>query len=98
MLRHRCRFRSRSSSTGSSQGDDGTKLSQVGLLAPDSTLTEREVQVARLTLRGAETSEIAARLYVSGGTVRNHQSSIIAKTGARNRFEAARVAEENGWL
>ena len=73
-------------------------MSQVGLLAPDSTLTEREVQVARLTLRGAETSEIAARLHVSGGTVRNHQSSIIAKTGARNRFEAARVAEENGWL
>jgi two-component system response regulator DesR len=37
-------------------------------------------------------------LHLSAGTVRNHLSSAIGKTGARNRADAARIAEENGWL
>ena len=40
----------------------------------------------------------AAALYLSEGTVRNYLSSCIQKTGARNRAEALRVAEERGWL
>ena len=47
---------------------------------------------------GATVAEIARRLFLSEGTVRNYLSSAIGKTGARTRVEAARVAEEKGWL
>jgi two-component system, NarL family, response regulator DesR len=43
-------------------------------------------------------AEIAARLFLSEGTVRNHLSSAIQKLGARNRIEAVRIAERNGRL
>ena len=43
-------------------------------------------------------ADIAAKLFLSEGTVRNHLSSAISKTGVRNRVEALRVAEERGWL
>ena len=43
-------------------------------------------------------SEIAAKLYLSEGTVRNYLSACIQKTGARNRTEALHIAEERGWL
>ena len=43
-------------------------------------------------------ADIAGRLYLSEGTVRNHLSAAIRKTGARNRAEAARIAEAKGWL
>ncbi len=68
------------------------------LLSADSPLTPREVEVAREALSGADTRSIAAALHLSPGTVRNHVSSIIAKTQASNRFEAARRARDNGWL
>jgi two-component system response regulator DesR len=42
--------------------------------------------------------DIAARLYLSEGTVRNYLSTAIKKLGARNRVEAARLAERKGWL
>jgi two-component system response regulator DesR len=41
---------------------------------------------------------IAAAVFLSEGTVRNHQSSAIGKTGAVNRAEAARIADSHGWL
>ena len=47
---------------------------------------------------GATVADIAGRLFLSEGTVRNYLSSAIGKTGARTRVEAARVAEEKGWL
>jgi two-component system, NarL family, response regulator DesR len=47
---------------------------------------------------GATAPEIAGRPHLSEGTVRNHLSSAIQQTGARNRVEAAGVATENGWL
>jgi two-component system response regulator DesR len=47
---------------------------------------------------GATIAEIAGSLFLSEGTVRNYLSSCIQKTGARNRTEARRVAEEHGWL
>jgi len=61
-------------------------------------LTRREREVLAAALDGASIAEIAARLYLSEGTVRNHLSIAIQKVGARNRIEAARLAEQKGWL
>jgi two-component system response regulator DesR len=47
---------------------------------------------------GAGIAQIAGRLYLSEGTVRNYLSSCIQKTGARNRTEAQRIAQQRGWL
>jgi len=63
-----------------------------------SPLSDRERQVLAATDRGADVSEIARTLFLSRGTVRNHLSSAIQKLGARNRAEAARIAERKGWL
>jgi two-component system, NarL family, response regulator DesR len=63
-----------------------------------SPLTERERQVLAATDRGADLDEIASTLFLSRGTVRNHLSNAIQKLGARNRSEAARLAEAKGWL
>jgi two-component system response regulator DesR len=63
-----------------------------------SPLTERERQVLAATDRGADIAEIARTLFLSNGTVRNHLSAAIQKLGARNRSEAARIAEQKGWL
>ena len=61
-------------------------------------LTDREKEVLRLAARGADAHDIAEALHLGAGTVRNYLSSAIAKTHARNRTEAARTAETNGWL
>ncbi|MGV0375454.1 response regulator transcription factor [Corynebacterium hadale] len=74
------------------------QLASESLFAPNNPLTDREQDVTRLLLRGLGASDVAATLHLSSGTVRNHVSSIIAKTGAGNRFEAARLAEDNGWV
>jgi two-component system response regulator DesR len=63
-----------------------------------SPLTARERDVLVACRDGASVAEIASRLFLSEGTVRNYLSSSIAKTGSRNRIEAARSAEANGWL
>lgn len=68
------------------------------LSAPHNPLTPRECQTLRLAAAGLATSEIAAHLHLSTGTVRNHVSAILRKTGARNRLHAVRIAEEAGWL
>ena len=47
---------------------------------------------------GSTVSDVAARLFLSEGTVRNYLSSAIAKTGSRNRVEAVQLATERGWL
>jgi two-component system response regulator DesR len=67
-------------------------------LAGESPLTRRECEVLRIALTGATVERIAASLSLSEGTVRNHLSNAIGKTGARTRSEAARIATENGWL
>jgi two-component system response regulator DesR len=61
-------------------------------------LSNREAEVLRLTATGAPVREIATELYLSPGTVRNLTSSAIKKLQARNRFDAARIASERGWL
>ncbi|WP_262282170.1 response regulator transcription factor [Micromonospora sp. MA102] len=63
-----------------------------------SPLTDRETEVLRTARGGGTVAELAATLHLSEGTVRNHLSAAIGKTGARNRADAVRVAEENGWL
>jgi two-component system response regulator DesR len=61
-------------------------------------LSDRERQVLRLAADGASGAAIAARLFLSEGTVRNYLSDAISKLGAANRVEAARMAREKGWL
>jgi two-component system response regulator DesR len=64
----------------------------------DNPLTEREREVLAASEGGATIEDIAARLHLSAGTVRNYLSTAIKKLGARNRVEAARLAERKGWL
>jgi len=61
-------------------------------------LTERERQVLRLAGDGVTSSNIASRLELSEGTVRNYLSEAISKLGADNRVDAARIARAKGWL
>jgi two-component system response regulator DesR len=61
-------------------------------------LTDRERQVLRLAAEGRSGAEIANSLNLSEGTVRNYLSEAIAKLGAGNRVEAARIARDKGWL
>ena len=61
-------------------------------------LTERETVVLRTARHGGAVADIARELSLSEGTVRNHLSAVIGKTGARTRAEAVRLATDNGWL
>lgn len=61
-------------------------------------LSDRERQVLRLAADGRSAAAIAAEVFLSAGTVRNHLSSAIGKTGAVNRAQAARIAVDKGWL
>ena len=73
-------------------------LAAATLAGGQSPLTARERDVLVAARGGATVADIATRLFLSEGTVRNHLSSAISKTGVRNRVEALRVAEERGWL
>ena len=73
-------------------------LAAAALSEGDNPLTERERKVLAVSEGGAPIEDIAARLYLSEGTVRNYLSTAIKKLGARNRIEAARLAERKGWL
>ncbi len=73
-------------------------LAADSLVAGESPLTARESDVLRAARDGSSVAAIAGRLYLSEGTVRNHLSSAIGKTGSVNRGEATRVADQNGWL
>jgi two-component system response regulator DesR len=61
-------------------------------------LTSRERDVLAASAGGATNAEIAARLFLSEGTVRNYLSACIQKTGTRNRTEALTLARSKGWL
>ena len=73
-------------------------LAAAALSAGDNPLTEREREVLAASEGGATIEDVAARLYLSEGTVRNYLSAAIKKLGTRNRVEAARLAEKRGWL
>jgi len=74
------------------------KLAVSALSEGLSPLTPREREVLALSADGASVEAVARSLHLSAGTVRNHLSIAIQKLGARNRIEAARLAEEKGWL
>ncbi|MGF9730847.1 response regulator transcription factor [Bacillus licheniformis] len=61
-------------------------------------LTEREQDILRLAYIGKTTKEISEELFLSSGTVRNYISEIMQKLDAKNRMEAARIAEGKGWI
>lgn len=61
-------------------------------------LSERERQVLRLAADGRSAAAVAAEVFLSAGTVRNHLSAAIGKTGAANRAQAVRIALDKGWI
>ena len=73
-------------------------LAADSLVAGESPLSPRETDVLRAASDGSTAAAIAAKLFLSEGTVRNHLSSAIGKTGAATRAEAVLVATANGWL
>ncbi|KRF34836.1 response regulator transcription factor [Nocardioides sp. Soil805] len=73
-------------------------LAAESLMAGPSPLTARETEILRLALDGSPVATIARAAHLSQGTVRNHLSSAIGKTGASTRGEAARIAQSRGWL
>ena len=73
-------------------------LAAAALSQGESPLTAREHEVLAASRQYATIADIAAAVYLSPGTVRNHLSSVMRKLDARNRAEAVRVAEEKGWL
>jgi len=74
------------------------QLAAESLAQGDSPLTERETDVLSAARTGGSIADIARAVHLSEGTVRNHLSSAIGKTGGRNRGDAVRVAVERGWL
>ncbi|MET9337978.1 response regulator transcription factor [Nonomuraea sp. NPDC003804] len=73
-------------------------LAAAALSAGPNPLSPRERDVLAAAVDGATIGDIARRLHLSEGTVRNYLSSAIGKTHARNRMEAVRRAREQGWL
>jgi two-component system response regulator DesR len=73
-------------------------LAAATLASGPSPLTARERDVLVAARSSATVSEIANRLFLSEGTVRNYLSAAMAKAGARNRGQAVQIAEEKGWL
>jgi two-component system response regulator DesR len=75
--------------------------SQLAMSAWDSAdcpLTARETEVLRLTAEGMQAIDIASKMFLSVGTVRNYLTTIISKLAARNRVDAIRIARDAGWL
>ncbi|MER7834930.1 response regulator transcription factor [Streptomyces sp. NPDC096040] len=66
--------------------------------AAEIPLTRRELSVLELAAGGASIAEIAGSLHLSNGTVRNYMAAITRKTGARNRIDAIRISQGEGWL
>jgi two-component system response regulator DesR len=73
-------------------------LAEASLFEGANPLSERERQVLRLAADGRSAAAIAADVFLSAGTVRNHLSAAIGKTGAGNRAQAVRIALDKGWI
>jgi two-component system, NarL family, response regulator DesR len=74
------------------------ELAAAALQQGESPFTPREREVLEASEDGSPIAEVARRLFLSEGTVRNYLSSAISKTGARNRIEALRLARDQGWI
>lgn len=74
------------------------ELAVAALASGQNPLTEREREILVRVVRGEDVAAMAAALHLSSGTVRNHLSTAIQKLGVSNRFEAARRAQESGWV
>lgn len=68
------------------------------ILTHPNPLSSQEQAVLREVAKGASNQEIADHLYLSHGTIRNYMSAILTKLDAENRTEAAKIAQEKGWL
>ncbi|MFZ7942112.1 response regulator transcription factor [Neobacillus sp. 19] len=68
------------------------------VIREENPLTPKEQEILRLASLGKTTKEITSELYLSSGTVRNYISEIIHKLDAKNRTEAASIAEKKGWI
>lgn len=68
------------------------------LLTQPCPLTQQEQHLLELVAHGLSNKEIASRLYLSDGTVRNYMTSILQKLGAENRTQAVNIAQEKGYL
>lgn len=74
------------------------KLAQDALIDGANPLSPREREVLALAASGRSAPAIAAEVFLSAGTVRNVLSAAIGKTGAKNRTQAVRIAQEKGWI
>ena len=76
----------------------GTRVADRTVAESQSPIDVITPEVLQATAEGGTTATIAARLFLSEGTVRNHISAAIGKLGVANRAEAVRTASENGWI
>lgn len=74
------------------------RMAVAAFTADRNPLTDREREVLRIAQVGAPVNDIASKLHLSRGTVRNHLSRVLTKTGARTRIEAIRIAHDAGWI
>ncbi len=74
------------------------ELAMTALMAEECPLTDRELEVLRAVDSSGTAGDIASRVHLSPGTVRNYLSSAMQKLGAGTRMEAVRTARDNGWL
>ncbi|MFH8620208.1 DNA-binding response regulator [Streptomyces sp. NPDC017979] len=74
------------------------QLAVATIQAAENPLTARETEVLRLVSEGEDIPEIARRLSLSPGTVRNYLTTSVTKLSARNRMDAVRIARASGWL
>ncbi|ACZ90801.1 response regulator transcription factor [Streptosporangium roseum] len=74
------------------------QLAAAAITGRRNPLSPREVEVLRMASEGAEPAEIASRLHLTKGTVRNYLGAIVTKLDARNRLDAVRIATEADWL
>lgn len=75
-----------------------TDLAAALFMKEDNPLSEREVEMLRLTKEGMTTSDISKALFLTKGTVRNYLSSAIQKLEAESRQQAVNIADDKGWL
>jgi DNA-binding NarL/FixJ family response regulator len=68
------------------------------VIREENPMSPKEQEILRLAALGKTIKEITSELYLSSGTVRNYISEIIHKLGAKNRTEAASIAEKKGWI